>query len=352
MHVTVSFFSFFQTQRMRLDKYICSRYPETSTLEAHSLIREGKVSLCGRIVKEISWNIVLQSDEEKTLLVKGFENRPSKNVFHRMILMHKPELCVSMRFKNLNKMRPDVSKIIRIYKKKGIKCVCDVIPEELRHPNLQQFGRLDKNTTGLFIMGTDGGLQDIMMGRNNSCEKVYVADILAKPFMRLYEDAPERFAKGLVIKAQNPTKCLPAKLEILETTKVPYHSAELKKKFKIVNLGDHMNVPEAPPCATRVRITLHEGMNLQVKKMIAACGSKVLKLHRERIGILSLSDYPELEKPNAVLEFTGEMMNRISKSDMVKIRTPSGHQGRIGVRKSNSSIPKSTSRKRRKLCDD
>ena len=338
---------------MRLDNYICARYPDVSISEARNLIAEGKVSVNGRIVKETAWNIVLQSDEERTFVVKGMKRPRTSEVFHRMILMHKPIRCISMRFKDEKEIAKTDVERVREFKRKGIKCVYDVVPEELRHPSLNTFGRLDRDTTGLYIMGTDGALNNLMMHSKNKCEKVYVADIMAKPFTRLCEDAPERFAKGLVICPQNPTKCMPAKLEVLETIKLPYHHAELKKKFGIVDLkGD---VPVAPPCATRVRITIREGMYHQVKKMVRACGSKVVTLHRERVGVFSLSDYPELEKPNSVLECTSDMMNRLSRSNMMKIRTSSSRRRRKHdetTKGSSSSKSNSTrSEKRRKRCD-
>jgi 16S rRNA U516 pseudouridylate synthase RsuA-like enzyme len=37
--------------------------------------------------------------------------------------------------------------------------VYDVVPQELRHPSLGVFGRLDVDTTGLLLLGSDGGLQ-------------------------------------------------------------------------------------------------------------------------------------------------------------------------------------------------
>ena len=45
-----------------------------------------------------------------------------------------------------------------------------------------------------------------------------------------------------------------------------------------------------------MRITLVEGQYHQVKKMVGACGGYVQSLHRERIGAISLSAYPELRE--------------------------------------------------------
>ncbi len=45
----------------------------------------------------------------------------------------------------------------------------------------------------------------------------------------------------------------------------------------------------------RLQMTIHQGVYHQVKRMIAAVGNKVEKLHRAQIGQLVLNDLPEGE---------------------------------------------------------
>ena len=42
--------------------------------------------------------------------------------------------------------------------------------------------------------------------------------------------------------------------------------------------------------AHRARVTLYEGRYHQVKRMLAALGNRVVELHRESIGAISLDD--------------------------------------------------------------
>lgn len=39
---------------------------------------------------------------------------------------------------------------------------------------------------------------------------------------------------------------------------------------------------------TEALLTIHEGKYHQVKRMFAAVGNKVIRLHREKVGVLSL----------------------------------------------------------------
>jgi 16S rRNA pseudouridine516 synthase len=112
-------------------------------------------------------------------------------------------------------------------------------------------GRLDKETSGLLLLSEDGAWSHRITSPNHPCAKVYLAD-LAEP---LPADAAGRLAEGLLLRGESrPTR--PAALETLEPL--------------------------------RVRITLYEGRYHQVRRMVAALGSRVTGLHRERIGGLTL----------------------------------------------------------------
>lgn len=145
----------------------------------------------------------------------------------------------------------------------------------IAHGNLGCFGRLDANTSGLLLMGTDGGLQSLLMHPSSGCEKAYVATLKVHPREssdqsavrgQLRASAAEEFARG-GLRLADGHECAPATLEVLET----------------------VDVGESVPFPRRVRLTLHEGQNHQVKRMLGACGASVEALHRERIGGLSLA---------------------------------------------------------------
>jgi 16S rRNA pseudouridine516 synthase len=127
--------------------------------------------------------------------------------------------------------------------------VIDLVPAALRRPGLAPVGRLDRDTTGLLILTTDGDLNHRLTHPRRHVDKVYRAD-LAGP---LPADAAEQLARGLVL---DDGPCLPASLQFL-----------------------------AP---LQVRLTVREGRFHQVKRMILALGSEVTHLHREKLGALAL----------------------------------------------------------------
>ncbi len=127
--------------------------------------------------------------------------------------------------------------------------VIDLVPVPLRRPGLAPVGRLDRDTTGLLILTTDGDLNHRLTHPRHHVGKVYLAD-LARP---LPADAAQRLADGLVL---DDGPCLPASL----ATQTPL----------------------------QVRLTVREGRFHQVKRMVMALGSEVTHLHRERFGALEL----------------------------------------------------------------
>lgn len=128
-------------------------------------------------------------------------------------------------------------------------CVTDLLHNEA--PGLQVAGRLDKDATGLVLLSDDGDWIHQVISPNKHCIKTYRVEICGN----LSEDAREKFTQGMQLKGENkPTR--PATLEQLN-----------KSTYKI-----HIS----------------EGRYHQVKRMFAACGAQVIKLHREQIGAICL----------------------------------------------------------------
>ena len=64
---------------------------------------------------------------------------------------------------------------------RGCSSIYDVIPEVYQHAQLCLHGRLDVDTTGLILLGTDGGLQSLLMHPTCECQKVYIATLRVDP---------------------------------------------------------------------------------------------------------------------------------------------------------------------------
>lgn len=134
------------------------------------------------------------------------------------------------------------------------KTVMDLLPEELKRRALGPVGRLDKDVTGLLLLTDDGQLAHRLISPKWTVEKVYLARVEGA----LDAADIQAFQAGIAL---SDFTARPARLEILEP-----------------NLG---------------RLTLTEGKFHQVKRMFAARGKPVLRLHRESVGGVSLD--PALE---------------------------------------------------------
>ena len=147
----------------------------------------------------------------------------------------------------------------------------DAIDSGLAHPGLGQVGRLDKDTSGLILCGTDGGIQCLLAHPCSHVRKTYCVQLGPSRYARVHAtegppsdtgpldaDAEAKFAAGLILDDRRGTKCAGATLE---------------------RLGD-----------LRVRITLAEGMHHHFKRMVGACGGTVVGLARTGVGPVRLGD--------------------------------------------------------------
>lgn len=128
--------------------------------------------------------------------------------------------------------------------------VLSLLPEGLA-ARVHLVGRLDKDTSGLLLLTDDGDWSHRISSPARHCAKTYLAT-LAEP---LQPAAEACFAAGIQLRGE-ARLTRPALLERLSPT--------------------------------LARVTLGEGRYHQVRRMFAALGNRVVTLHRERIGGLSL----------------------------------------------------------------
>ncbi|WP_166254986.1 pseudouridine synthase [Marinobacter salicampi] len=130
--------------------------------------------------------------------------------------------------------------------------VMELVPTELRSL-LHIAGRLDRASTGLLILTSDGQWSRCLTDPGGKKPKVYRVRTLEP----VSSEAPERFAQGIYLARENLTTT-PAQIEVL---------------------GSH-----------EARVTIYEGRHHQVKRMFAAVGNEVTALHRECMGVIELED--------------------------------------------------------------
>ncbi|WP_341211808.1 pseudouridine synthase [uncultured Limimaricola sp.] len=134
--------------------------------------------------------------------------------------------------------------------------VYDILPERWnrRAPAISTIGRLDKQTSGLLLLTDDGGLLHRIISPKRHVTKIYRAK-LARPLDGTEGDL---FASGQVMLEGEDRPLAPAELQVVSETEA--------------------------------LLSVTEGRYHQVRRMFAATGNRVEKLHRERIGGLSLPD--------------------------------------------------------------
>jgi len=124
------------------------------------------------------------------------------------------------------------------------------VVELVDHPaRVVPVGRLDADTTGVLLLTNDGALAHRLAHPRYEVEKVYEADVEGEP----PDEALERLRSGI------------------ELDDGPAAPAGIRR------LGPG-----------RLELTLHEGRKHQVKRMLAAVGHPVTRLHRSRYAGLTL----------------------------------------------------------------
>jgi 16S rRNA pseudouridine516 synthase len=132
----------------------------------------------------------------------------------------------------------------------------ELVPDAFRHLVLETAGRLDRDTSGLLVLTSDGNLIHALTNPRKHLEKRYRITYSGK----LSAHAVKRCAKGIML-AGDAKPTLPAQLELEGVDEAGFGLATLH---------------------------LHEGRYHQVRRMIADLGGEVVSLHRDRIGGLSL----------------------------------------------------------------
>ncbi len=232
----------------RLQKYIAEA-GYTSRRKAEELIKEGKVEVDGKIVKELGTKV---SGKERIIVEGNLLKKEEKEYY----LLNKPREVITS-----------------VSDDKNRKTVVDLIETDKR---IYPVGRLDYDTTGVLLLTNDGEFANILMHPNNKIDKVYIAKIRGI----IKGDAINKLKNGVIIDGKKTEKC-----------RVKLRKTDLKNNTSMVE------------------VTIHEGRNHQVKKMFDAVGFEVLKLKRERFGIFTLQgltsgDYRRLS-PKEVAKIFG-----------------------------------------------
>lgn len=225
----------------RLQKII-SRAGIASRRAAEKLILEGRVAVDGEVVRELGRKC---DPGRQRISLDGIPiGEEEKRVYY---LLNKPKGFVST-----------------AKDERGRRTVLDLIPGA--GARVYPVGRLDANTEGLLLITNDGILMNGLLHPRYKVEKTYVAKVTGN----LREEGMLRLRQGVLLEDGITA---PAKVDLLESGSGFF----------------------------RIKLTIHEGRNRQVRRMFAAVGCDVKALKRTGFAGLGLDgvrrgEYRELSR--------------------------------------------------------
>ena len=223
-----------------------------SRRKAEELILKGKVTVNGLVVKELGTK-ASYADE---ILVEG-----------NLIEYEQKEYYV------FNKPR---GVVCTTKDDKGRKTVLDYFDDSDKR--LFPVGRLDYETTGILIVTNDGDFANLLMHPKSKVDKFYVVKVKGI----VTSDEVKKLKNGVIIDGK---KIYPSRV-----------------KLKKINKKN---------CTSIIEITIHDGINHEVKRLMESINHEVLKLKREAIMFIGLGNLKSGEKRSLTPKEVKQIYNAI-----------------------------------------
>ena len=197
-----------------------------SRTEARRWISDGRVKVNGRVIKDPDHWIDLERDKV------AFDGKPLRKSEKTYLLLYKPK-----------------GYLTTYRDPQGRPTIYDLLPDRDRY--LFPVGRLDLETSGLLILTNDTAFAERMTNPDYKVPKTY----LVKASKPLSDEDLDRLRQGLELRDG------------------------LTRPAIVHRVG-----------ASKFEITITEGRNRQVRRMVEALDAKVLKLVRVAIGDIRIED--------------------------------------------------------------
>lgn len=237
---------------MRLQRFL-ARAGVASRRGSERLMSSGRVRVNGQVVSELGSKVDPARD---VVTVDGRECRIQQRPCY--LMLYKPAGCLTT-----------------MSDPQGRPTVADLVPSD-EYPGLYPVGRLDFDTTGLLLFTTNGNVGQDLLHPSSHVDKHYVALVRGVPTKRDFD----RLRAGIMLEDGPASPAVP---ELLGPDD-PLYSVVAPTGAGTDRGGNPNSV---------VGLTIHEGRKHQVKKMMLACGHRVLRLHRDAFGPLELSGVDE-----------------------------------------------------------
>lgn len=236
--------------RVRLHKYMAD-IGVASRRASEQMILAGRVKVNGRVVDTMP---VLIDPEQDHVTVDG--RGLEKVERHIYVMLHKPRNTMSAA------SDPE-----------GRTTVTDLV----QHPSgarLYPVGRLDYDTTGLLLLTNDGDLANKLTHPKFGIHKTYLATVKGE----LSDEHLRSLEKGIFLAHRREGETLGAR-------RTSGAALEFVKRGRPAARGA---APAGTVNSSVIQITLSEGRNRQVRRMLAQAGCHVKKLMRVQMGPLRL----------------------------------------------------------------
>lgn len=201
----------------------------TSRRKAEQMISEGQVKVNHETITKLGTKV----SKDDLIEVNGVPLDKEEPVYY---MLYKPREVISS-----------------VSDDKGRKVVLDYLPGVTKR--IFPIGRLDYHTSGLLLLTNDGEFAHLLMHPKHEIEKVYVAKVEGIPS----KDELKQLRKG--VKTDS---------DILKAVRYNVLSIDNKRRTMILE------------------ITLVEGRNRHIRRMMEQLGYPIMKLSREKYGTLTL----------------------------------------------------------------
>ncbi|MCV6608316.1 MAG: pseudouridine synthase [Campylobacterales bacterium] len=228
---------------MRLNKAVAHR-SKYSRREAEKLIIDGKIKVGKKVVKDPAFDV---SDEDEIL--HGYK-RLEKSSEYTVIVYNKPK-----------------GELVTKKDDKGRKTIYHSLSGKFRH--FIPVGRLDFASEGLLLLTDSSQIAKTLM--DGDFERTYNLKISS------------RVTKAMIEAMENGIFLEDARKGGHEKSKI--HSMEIKPFVNWKVLKDHAKF-------TRIRVTITEGQNRELRRFFAHFGADVLDLKRVRYADFELNALP------------------------------------------------------------